>query len=569
MISSTRQRFSKLKDQYDVAVVGGGIYGATTAWEAASRGLSVILIEAEDFGSGTSANSLKTIHGGLRSLQRFDFPEMREYIRERRALLRIAPHLVAPMQCIMPTFSKFTKSRFFLGAGLKVYDLIAYDRNQGLDAARCISKTQIIPAKQVRKKSPGLDNLAITGGASWFDAQVYNSERLVLAFIMSAKQAGADVYNYVRKDDYTAQQGVVTGITATDQLTGEKIVINAKAVIDCCGPWAARDKVFTRTTAKTRQPTLMARAVNLVINCKLSDCALGVNACAATDGSSRLMFIAPWRKGSIVGTWYYPHTPNTNKSKLSDEELSQCLLQINSVFPSLQLKKENVTLIHHGVQPAEPASKGNLEPNLWRHTKIIDSNAGVISAGLFWVQGVKLTTARATAENAINRVAKYLRTDISASRTSKAAIYGGDISEVEGFEKDCFTMLSDTFSTQTIRRLIRNYGSNISAIMHFCEKDQSLTRLVPGTVDTIKAELVFSLNTEMVYTLSDLILRRVDIGSFECPKMETIEYCADVAAEHLHWDLDQRTENIKQLKQNYPEWNYSHEGDNEHLAGKN
>ncbi len=557
MISSTRQRFSKLKDQYDVAVVGGGIYGATTAWEAASRGLSVILIEAEDFGSGTSANSLKTIHGGLRSLQRFDFPEMREYIRERRALLRIAPHLVAPMQCIMPTFSKFTKSRFFLGAGLKVYDLIAYDRNQGLDKDRYINKTQIVSAEQVKKNSPALDSSMITGGASWVDAQVYNSERLVLAFIMSAKQAGADVFNYVRKESYTAEQGAITGITATDKLTDEKININAKTVINCCGPWASSDKVFLNTTAKVQQPKMMARAVNLVINQKLSDCALGVNTRASIDGSSRLMFIAPWRKGSIVGTWYYPIMPNDHNPKLSDEELSQCLSQINSAFPCLKLKKQNVTQIHHGVQPAEPASKGKVEPNLWRHTKIIDSNMGGISAGLFWVQGVKLTTARATAENTISRVVKYLRTGISASRTSTVAIYGGDISEIEGFEKDCFTMLSGTFSTQTIRRLIRNYGSNISAIMHFCEKDQSLTRLVPGTVDTIKAELVFSLNTEMVYTLSDLILRRVDIGSFECPKLETIEYCADVAAEHLHWDLDQRTENIKQLKQEYPAWTHA------------
>lgn len=553
MTSATKQRLSKIKSQYDVAVVGGGVYGATTAWEAASRGLRVILIEAEDFCSGTSANSLKTIHGGLRSLQRFDFPEMREYIRERRALLRIAPHLVVPMRCVMPTFSKFTKSRFFLGTGMKVYDLIACDRNQGLDAARCIKQTQLISTEQVRKFAPDLDSSTITGGASWFDAQAYNSERLVLAFIMSAKQAGADVYNYVKKNGYTAEQGVITGVTATDQLTKEKVVINAKSVIDCCGPWASCDEVFTHTIAKARRPTLMARAVNLVINRKLSSCALGVNTSATPDGSSRLMFIAPWRKGSIVGTWYYPQMPNAGKSTLSAEELSQCLLQINSVFPSLHLSKENVTLVHHGVQPAEPASKDDAEPNLWRHTKIINSNTGVISAGLFWVQGVKLTTARATAESVINKVASYLRTNISASCTSTTAIYGGDIAQFEHFEKQCFKQLSDTFSAQTITRLIKNYGTNISVITCLCEKNPLLAQLIPGTDDTIKAELEFSLANEMVYTLSDLMLRRTDIGSFECPKMETIEYCAEVAAEHLHWNAEQRLENIKQLMKNYPE----------------
>jgi len=549
-----QQRLSKIKNQYDVAVVGGGIYGAATAWEAASRGLNVILIEAEDFCSGTSANSLKMVHGGLRSLQRFALPEMREYIRERRALLRIAPHLVIPMQCVIPTFSKFTKSRFFLGAGLKLYDLIAYDRNQGLDAARHIAKTQIISAEQVSEFAPDFDSSTVTGGASWFDAQAYNSERLVLAFIMSAKQAGADVFNNMRKKDYMTEQGVVTGVSATDQLTDEEIHITARAVIDCSGPWGARDEMFIGTTPEVCRPKLMAHAVNLVLNRKLSSCALGVNTSAKLDGSNRLMFIVPWRRGSIVGTWYYPQTSNTNQLTLSDTELSHCLLQINSVFPSLELNKANVTRIHHGIQPAEPAAENNSEPDLWRHTRIIDSDAGAVSAGLFWVQGVKLTTARATAENVINRVASYLHADIDPSSTSVTALYGGEISEYSRFEKDCFKYLSEFCSVAAITRLIRNYGSNISAIIRLCEKDQSLVQVVPGTTDTIKAELTFILENEMVYTLPDLVLRRTDIGSFECPKKETIEYCADVITGYLGWDLAQRAENIKLLIQNYPEW---------------
>ncbi|MCG6939238.1 MAG: FAD-dependent oxidoreductase [Gammaproteobacteria bacterium] len=559
-VMQQQQRLNNIKKQYDVAIIGGGIYGAATAWEAASRGLSVVLIEAEDFCSGTSANSLKTVHGGLRSLQRFDFPEMREYIRERRALLRIAPHLVIPMQCVIPTFTKFSKSRFFLGSGLKVYDLIAYDRNRGLDAARRIKNTQIISAEQVSKFAPDLDCSTVTGGASWFDAQAYNSERLVLAFIMSARQAGADIFNYVRKKEYTVEQGAVTGVIATDQLSGEDIQINARSVVDCCGPWASRDEAFTGTTPKSSRPKLMALAVNLVLNRKLSSCAIGANTSATPDGRDRLMFIAPWRRGSIVGTWYYPHDSNTNKLTISDAELSQCLSQINSVFPSLKLSKADVTLIHRGMQPAEPAAEENSEPKLWHHTRIINSNAGTISAGLFWVQGVKLTTARATAESVINRVSGYLRADISPSSTSVTALYGGEISEYSSFEKDCFDKLSETFSTETITRLIRNYGSNMNTIIRLCEKDQSLAQVVPGTDDTIKAELKYILCNEMVYTLSDLMLRRTDIGSFECPKKETIEYCADVIANHLHWDSQQRAENIEHLIQTYPEWSRPHEG---------
>jgi len=555
--SVAQHRLNKIKEQYDVAVVGGGIYGATTAWEAVSRGLSVILVESDDFCSGTSANSLKTIHGGLRSLQRFDFPEMREYIRERRALLRIAPHLVSPMQCIIPTYSKLSKSRLFMGLGMKLYDLIAYDRNKGLDAHQRIGLTQIISAEQVRELASDLDTSNITGGACWFDAQVYNSERLVLSFIMSAQRAGADVFNYVCKKNYISEQGKVTGLIVTDHFTGQDVQINAKSVVDCCGPWAVRDKAFIATTSAARQPKLMARAVNLVLNRQLSSCALGANTSATPDGNSRLMFIAPWRKGSIVGTWYYPNAAADKDITLSEDEMSQCLLQINSVFPALQLTAADVTQVHHGLQPAEAAKKEGGEPQLWRHTQIIDSNSGVISEGLFWVLGVKLTTARATAENVINKVAAYLHTDVSSSRTSATALYGGDIKDKSRFEKECFNALLNLLSAETIKRLIRNYGSNISTIIKLCENDSSLLQLVPGVDDTIKAELTFIIEHEMVYTLCDLLLRRTDIGSFACPNSETIEYCADVMAESLHWEMQQRTENIDELKRKYPSWSCS------------
>lgn len=550
----TQHRLNTIKEQYDLAVVGGGIYGAATAWEAASRGLSVILIEADDFCSGTSANSLKTIHGGLRSLQRFDFPEMREYIRERRALLRIAPHLVSPMQCVIPTYSKLSKSRLFMGLGIMLYDLIAYDRNKGLDASQRIERTRILSAEQVRKLASDLDTASITGGACWFDAQAYNSERLVLAFVMSAQRAGADVFNYVRKKDYIAEQGKIKGLTVTDHFTGQDVQINAKSVVDCCGPWAALDKDFIGTTSVARQPKLMARAINLVLNRQLSRCALGADTSATPDGKSRLMFIAPWRKGSIVGTWYYPQTSVDKDLTLSEDEMSQCLLEINSVFPALQLTTADVTQVHHGLQPSEAAKQENGEPQLWRHTQIIDSNSGVISAGLFWVLGVKLTTARATAEKVINKVATYLHTEVSSSSTSVTALYGGNIKDKSRFEKECFNTLLDSLSAETITRLIKNYGSNISIIMDFCEKDSSLLQLVPGVDDTIRAELKFIIEHEMVYTLSDLLLRRTDIGSFACPESETIEYCADVMTESLHWEAQQRAVNIDELKRKYPAW---------------
>ena len=232
------RRLDNLKNHYDLAVVGGGIYGATVAWEAASRGLDVVLLESVDFSSGTSANSLKTIHGGLRSLQRLDFGEMREYIRERRALMRIAPHLIRPMRCVMPTYKPLFKSRLFIGAGVKLYDLISYDRNRGIDELHRISPSAIITRERLAELAPDLDQTAVTGGACWFDGQAYNSERLVLSFVMSALQAGADVLNYVEKSAYHFESGKLCRVSVRDRLSGDVLDLNLKAVVDCPGSCA-------------------------------------------------------------------------------------------------------------------------------------------------------------------------------------------------------------------------------------------------------------------------------------------------------------------------------------------
>ena len=551
---SNHDRARQLKSHYDVIVVGGGIYGATVLWESISRGLSVLLVEGGDFGSGTSANSLKTIHGGLRSLQRFDFREMREYIRERRTLLKIAPHLVTPMTCVMPTSPALSKSKLFLGAGLKFYDLIAYDRNRGLDKARQMTACQIISRERFNEFVPELGIGKITGGACWNDAQAYNSERLILAFIMSAVQAGADACNYMKKKEYIIDQGKVTGVIAEDGLSGEQLEITAQAVIDCSGPWVAKDLQFNNHVKQKAKSAVMARAVNLVVDRELTTCALGVMSQTGLEDSGRLLFIAPWRQGSIIGTWYYSETASPENLTLSANELTNCLAQVNSVFPSLNLNRDDVTLFHIGMQPADQAAIGSVEPRVWRHSKIIEHGSGGALQGLYWVQGVKLTTARATAEAVVDKVKKYIGGPVRPSRTDQMALYGGDISDCEEFEQRYRQQLAEQFSSDAITRLIRNYGSNLDSIMGLCDHDQSLAQLVPGTTDTIKAEVDYVLEHEMAYTLSDLILRRTDIGSLACPSAETIDYCADTMASFFSWDQSVRSNNIDALLKHYPEW---------------
>src|SRR5258708_11089463 len=183
--------------EHDLLIVGGGIYGVTAAWDAAQRGLAVALIEAEDFGAGVSWNSLKTIHGGLRHLQRADVGEMRESLRERRALLRIAPELVKPLSFLVPAHGHGLRRREALAAGLWLFDLLGRDRNHGLAEEQWSPPARSLSRRAVLDRIPGLPQRRLTGGALWTHAQVSRSERLPLGFVHAAGEAGAIAADHV------------------------------------------------------------------------------------------------------------------------------------------------------------------------------------------------------------------------------------------------------------------------------------------------------------------------------------------------------------------------------------
>ena len=184
--------------EFDLVVVGAGVYGAATAWDASLRGLSVALIDKGDFGSGTSFNSLKTIHGGLRYLQHADFTRMRESVRERRNLMRIAPHLVHPLPFLVPTYrGSLLKTRTVMRAALFINDLVSWDRNELADRQKHLPAGKALTRDACLEMAPGIERDGLTGGVLWYDAQMYNSDRLTLSFVLSAAKEGAVVANYV------------------------------------------------------------------------------------------------------------------------------------------------------------------------------------------------------------------------------------------------------------------------------------------------------------------------------------------------------------------------------------
>ena len=197
---------------YDLLIVGGGIYGAGVARDASLRGLSVALVEKADFGCATSANSLKMIHGGLRYLQHGDFKRMRESIYDRRILMQIAPHLVHPLGVVVPTYGHGIKGKEVMTIALAINDIVSCDRNVGIDPHKHIPPGRTISKTECLQLLPGIDAKDLTGGAVFCDAQVYNSERLVLSFLRSAAQKNADLANYVEVIGFLQQGNCITGV---------------------------------------------------------------------------------------------------------------------------------------------------------------------------------------------------------------------------------------------------------------------------------------------------------------------------------------------------------------------
>ena len=204
------RNISSLKDQqFDVLIVGGGSFGACAAWEAVLRGYSVALIEANDFGSGTSANSFKFLHGGIRYLQHLDLRRLWSSCKERSAMLRVAPHLVKPLQIAMPTYGHGLRGKEFLGAGFLAYDALTLGKNRGIgESGKRIPPAQLMGRNEVLDRFGFVDPTQLTGAAVFSDAQMYHPPRLVFSFVQSAISKGACAHNYVQAKSFIRESSV-------------------------------------------------------------------------------------------------------------------------------------------------------------------------------------------------------------------------------------------------------------------------------------------------------------------------------------------------------------------------
>jgi glycerol-3-phosphate dehydrogenase len=385
--------------EHDLLIVGGGIHGVAAAWDAAQRGIGVALVEAHDFGSGVSWNSLKTIHGGLRYLQSFDLRRMRESIRERSALLRIAPRLVRPLPFVVPTYGHGSKGRETFAVALGLNDLISADRNRGLPPEQSIPRGRLLSRREVLGLFPGVDDRGLTGGALWTDAQVQSSERLALGFLHGAFDAGAVLANRVEVTSLLQVDGRVAGVRARDLEGGSEIEVRARMVVNSTGPGI--DRILALAGIR-RSPAPLLRALNFV----LARGVVTTHALGALSGG-RFLFLVPWRGRSMVGTAY------ASSEVPPGGEENRLLAEAQSAYPWAHLESGDVAVVHRGLVPGHGGADGLVTRDLLLDHERTDGVAGLIS-----MQGVKYTTARAAAEAAVNLALRRLGRSAPACRTA-------------------------------------------------------------------------------------------------------------------------------------------------------
>ncbi|MEO1389975.1 MAG: glycerol-3-phosphate dehydrogenase/oxidase [Cyanobacteria bacterium J06634_6] len=539
---------------FDLLVIGGGMYGACVAWEATLRGLSVALVEQADFASGTSANSLKVIHGGLRYLQTADFPRMRQSIKERQTLMRIAPHLVHPMPVLIPTYGHSIKGKEAMTLALKLNDVISGDRNLPLrDPQKHIPPGEFLSKAQCLQQLPELPTQGLTGAAQFHDAQVYNSEQLVLSFVHSAANCGAQVANYTRVINVDAPDGQVTGAMAEDALTGDRFTIQARTIINASGPWV--DQLIATAKGTSMPNQTLAKAMNLVTRPLFGahqTAAVGITGRAP---GSRLFFIAPWRGKSLVGTWYGPDNERTKPPQATSSEIADFLKDINQSYPTFDLTAEDVEWVHSGLLPCDGLSAKSGEMKIKNHFELIDHRRDGFK-GLLSVKGVKYTTARDVARRAVDWAFRNRGQMPESSRSQTEKLQGGHIEQFTPFLNSAIHTYSEQVNATDITRLVYNYGSEYQEVLKLAAPS---TQIVTGQTVTspqthlniLAAEVRYSLKNTMPQTLSDVIFRRTELGAAGHPGNQALQLCARIMGTTLGWSAAKQALEIAQVQQRY------------------
>ncbi|WP_417912129.1 FAD-dependent oxidoreductase [Candidatus Electronema sp. TJ] len=522
--------------RYDLLVIGGGINGVATAYEAATRGLKTCLLEASDFMSQTSSNSLKIIHGGFRYLQQANFKRIRESSRERRNLLKIAPHLVHPLQCLMPTESVWKlRSLPNMFAASLINGLVSFDRSKGLPPDKRIPLGGIMSKKElIELLGKEFDRPSVTGAAVWHDGMAVNSERLGLAFLHAGVQNGLDAANYCPVTGFTLKNGRISSVQVKDELSGSSFTVKADHVVNAAGAWVGG--LLHQLPSLPKRDFPQCRVMNLVTKRQLFPGRMAVG----LFDHERAFFFVPWGKYWMIGTDEAAWTDEPGRLQIREEEIERFLGRINKVYPGTPLRREDICHLHKGFVPGRFKPDGDF--------KLLDHHQEGI-ANLISILPVKYTTARDVGQKTVDFLLRKLGRAFMESQTADMPLEGGDMESFSVFCAENTECLMDEtgISEQAARHLLRNYGSSYRQVLRY----SNLLRPLPSSEEILLAEIAYAVDEEMAVHLDDVVRRRTDLGAGEKPLPETLACCAALMGNMLGWTAEQQQHEIVRCEKFY------------------
>jgi len=538
-------------ERYDLCILGGGINGLASAYDAALRGLKVALIEQGDFGGETSSGSLKILHGGLRYLQHLDFPRMMESIRERNALIRLAPHLVDPLGFLVPTHPGLMTGKTAMRAAFTVNDLVGLRRNRGIrDKAQHLPGGRILSHREVAELAPVLKADTYNGGAVFYDAQMRNSDRYTLSFALGAGRQGAVLANRVRGVKFDVRNGRIEALEAEDLETGDRFAIRARQYAAMTGPW--RDLLPGLLSGGAGQNSVVKNAglqlVTLRGPCKGLGLALPggeVDPDAHLQRGGRHYFSTPWRGHTLWGTLDKEYRGRPEDWRIREEEIGEFIGELNACLPGFDLQREEVLLAFGGLRMTDQAESAAGSKVSRRYA--IQSHEKDLGIGnLISMDGIKYTACRIMAEKAVDQVVAKLELRRTPCWTFQSELPGAEYETRATLEAEIRVAVPEQWGEKTVVWLAENYGSDWPSIWRNGEQPE----LLPDGVTPVSA-IDHAMEHEMALHVEDMVLRRLPLGTLGMPDRELLHAIAERMAGRFNWGAERIQTEIQTVEGSY------------------
>ncbi|MEU9398693.1 glycerol-3-phosphate dehydrogenase/oxidase [Streptomyces sp. SID4985] len=507
--------------ELDVLVVGGGIVGAGTALDAATRGLSTGIVEARDWASGTSSRSSKLIHGGLRYLEMLDFPLVREALKERGLLLeRLAPHLVKPVPFLYPLQHRGWE-RLYAGTGVALYDVMSMARGhgRGLPLHRHLSRSHAL------RVAPCLRKDALVGALQYYDAEV-DDARFVATLVRTAVSYGAKAANRARVTGFLREGERVVGVTVEDVEGGGEYEIRARQVVNATGVWT--DDTQALVGERGQFHVKASKGIHLVVPRDRIHSSTGL--ILRTEKS--VLFVIPWGRHWIVGTTDTAWDLDKAHPAASSADIDYLLEHVNSVL-AVPLTRDDVEGVYAGLRPLL-AGESEATSKLSREHTVAHPVPGLVV-----VAGGKYTTYRVMAEDAVDAAVHGLDRRVAESVTEEIPLLGAEGYPAMWNARERIAARSGLHVAR-VEHLLNRYGSLADQLLDLIAADPSLGEPLRHADDYLRAEIVYAASHEGARHLDDVLTRRtrISIETFDRGTRSARE-AAELMAPVLGWDQDQ------------------------------